>query len=156
VEQFKRVTGTSGIHPSRIMFEVPESVLNHDADRALAVLQRVVDCGARVALDNFGANLAPLNHLMRLPISLVKLDTKLTAGATGGGGQVALLESLVHLCRVMGMDVLAQGIETREQALALHELGVELGQGYLLGGALDTVQAQQIVIHSRARTGAGD
>ncbi|HWE86414.1 MAG TPA: EAL domain-containing protein [Terracidiphilus sp.] len=153
VEQFKRLTAISGIPPSRIMFEVPENVLNHDADRALAIVQRVVECGARVALDNFGANLAPLNHLLHMPISLVKLDTKLTAGATGGVGQVALLESLVHLCRVVGMDVLAQGIETREQAMALHELGFELGQGYLLGGALDTVQAQQIVIRSRARSG---
>jgi diguanylate cyclase (GGDEF)-like protein/PAS domain S-box-containing protein len=154
-ELFQRAAGACGIHTSRLMFEVPESVLNEDADRSLAIVQRIVDSGARVALDNFGSNLAPLNHLLRLPVALVKLDTKLTAGATGGGGQVALLESLVHLCRATGVHVLAQGIETREQALALHQIGVELGQGFLLGGALDGAQAEQVVMRSRARAGVG-
>ncbi len=153
VEQLKKTVSATGTDPSRLLFEVPESVLNHDCDRALAILQRVVDCGARVAVDNFGANLAPLNHLLRLPIALVKLDTKLTAGATGGGGQIALLESLVHVCRAVGVHVLAQGIETREQALALHRLGFELGQGYLLGGALDSEQGEQLVTRARARAG---
>lgn len=152
VEQFKSLVAASGVDPSRIVFEVPETVLNHDADRALAIVQRVVDSGARVALDNFGSSLAPLNHLLRMPIALVKLDTKLTAGVTAGsGGQMALLESLVHVCRAVGVHVLAQGIETREQALALHGLGFELGQGYLLGGALDTAQSEQVVMRSRAR-----
>lgn len=155
VEQFKNLVAASGVHPSRILFEVPETVLNHDADRALAVVQRIVDSGARVALDNFGSNLAPLNHLLRLPFAMVKLDTKLTAGVTAGsGGQIALLESLIHLCRAVGVHVLAQGIETREQAVALHGLGFELGQGYLLGGALDSAQSEQAVLRSRARAGA--
>lgn len=154
VEQFKRLVEASGVHPSRILFEVPETVLNQDADGALAIVQRIVDSGARVALDNFGASLAPLNHLLRLPLALVKLDTKLTAGATAGGGQTALLQSLVHVCRAVGMQVLAQGIETREQAIALHELGFELGQGYLLGAALDGAHAEQMVLRSRARAGA--
>ncbi|MFZ0396337.1 MAG: EAL domain-containing protein, partial [Terracidiphilus sp.] len=135
VEQFKKAAAASGIPASRLMFEVPETVLNQNADRSLAIVQRIVDSGAGVALDNFGSSLAPLNHLLRLPIALVKLDTKLTAGATGGGGQIALLESLIHICRATRIEVLAQGIETREQAQALHQLGVELGQGYLLGGA---------------------
>jgi len=156
VEQFKKAAAASGIHASRLMFEVPESVLNQDADRSLAIVQRIVDSGALVALDNFGSSLSPLNHLLRLPIALVKLDTKLTAGATGGGSQVALLESLIHVCRAVGMEVLAQGIETREQAMALHRLGVELGQGFLLGGALDPAKAQQVVERSRARAAAGN
>ena len=155
VEQLRKAAADSGIHTSRLMFEVPELVLNLNADRSLAIVQRIVDSGARVALDNFGANLAPLNHLLRLPIAMVKLDTKLTAGATGRGSQVALLESLIHVCRSTGTGVLAQGIETREQALALHQLGVELGQGYLLGGALDPAEAQQAMERSRARA-AGD
>ena len=153
VEQFKTAAAASGIHTSRLIFEVAEGVLNEDADRSLATVQRIVDSGARVALDNFGSNLAPLNHLLRLPIALVKLDTKLTAGATGGGGQVAILESLVHVCRATGVQVLAQGIETREQALALHHLGFEFGQGFLLGGALDAAQAQQLIVNSRGRGG---
>jgi diguanylate cyclase (GGDEF)-like protein/PAS domain S-box-containing protein len=151
VEQLRKAAAGSGIPTSRLTVEVPEPVLNRNADRSLAIVQRIVDSGARVALDNFGSSLAPLNHLLRLPIALVKLDTKLTASATGRGGQLALLESLIHVCRATGMEVLAQGIETREQAQALHHLGVELGQGFLLGGALDPAQAQQALVRSRAR-----
>jgi diguanylate cyclase (GGDEF)-like protein/PAS domain S-box-containing protein len=151
VDQLQKAAAGSGVNTSRLTVEVPEPVLNRNADRSLAIVQRIVDSGARVALDNFGSSLAPLNHLLRLPIALVKLDTKLTASATGRGGQVALLESLIHVCRATGMEVLAQGIETREQAQALHHLGVELGQGFLLGGALDPAQAQQALVRSRAR-----
>lgn len=155
-EQLRRAINSSRVHGSRLMLEIPESVLNDDSDRALAIVQRIVDCGARVALDNFGSSLAPLNHLLRLPIALVKLDTHLTAGATGGGGQVALLQSLVHVCRAVGVPVVAQGIETREQAVALHELGFELGQGFLFGKAMDASQAVQFVLRSRAKAGAGN
>ena len=97
------------------MFEVPESALNENPDAAVAILQRLVDCNVRVAMDDFGISLAPLNHLVRLPIDMVKLDAKLTAAAISTGRQQAVLESLIRLGHTLGVQVVAQGIETREQ-----------------------------------------
>ena len=73
------------MNPARLLFEIAESTLNENPDAAVAILQRMVDCNVRVAIDNFGASLAPLNQLVRLPIEVVKLAPKLTAAATSTG-----------------------------------------------------------------------
>ena len=148
VGQLRRILGETGAIPSRLMFEVSESTINENPDRALAILQRMVDCGVRVAIDNFGANLAPLNHLVRLPIDVVKLDPKLTIAATGVGRQLALVESLIHVCKSVGVQLLAQGIETHEQLRVWQTLGCELGQGYLLAHALEPARAYSLATRS--------
>ena len=117
------------------MLEVPESALNESPDAAVAILQRLVDCNVRVAMDDFGSTLAPLNHLVRLPIDMVKLDAKLVASAPSQGRQQAVLESLLRLGRTLGVLVVAKGIETTEQLHALARMGCELGQGPLFSPA---------------------
>jgi Amt family ammonium transporter len=145
VAQLKKVLAITGADPSRLLFEVAESTLNDSPDAAVAILQRMVDNDVRVAVDNFGSCLAPINHLVRLPIDVVKLDPRLTASATAGGRQVAVLESLIHLGRSLGMQVVAQGIETVEQLGALRRLGCDLGQGYLMARAMDPVRAERVL-----------
>jgi PAS domain S-box-containing protein len=151
VAHLKKTLAATGVDPSRLMFEVSETTLNDNPDTALAVMQRLVDCGVRVALDNFGSSLAPLNHLVRLPIAVVKMDPKLTVAATTAGRQLALVESLIHVGKSVGVQVLAQGIETAEQLTALRHLGCELGQGHLLSHALEPSRAQQLASQGAAQ-----
>jgi EAL domain-containing protein (putative c-di-GMP-specific phosphodiesterase class I) len=82
-----------------------------------------------------------LNHLVRLPIEMVKLDAKLTAAASSTGRQQAVVESLLRLGRTLGVQVVAQGIETAEQLRALARMGCELGEGPLLSPILEAPQA---------------
>ena len=154
VGQLRRVLETTAVEPSRLMFEVSESTINESPDRALAIFQRMVDCGVRVAIDNFGSSLAPLNHLVRLPIEVVKLDPKLTIAATSAGRQLALVESLIHVCKSVGVQLLAQGIETHDQLRAWQELGCELGQGYLLASALEPARAHSLAARSLRSIGS--
>jgi diguanylate cyclase (GGDEF)-like protein/PAS domain S-box-containing protein len=148
VGQLRRVLEATGVNPARLVFEVSEGTINDNPDRALAIFQRMVDCGVRLAIDNFGASLAPLNHLVRLPIDVVKLDPKLTIAATGTGRQLALVESLIHVCKSVGVQLLAQGIETHEQLRVWQSLGCELGQGYLLAHALEPARAHSLASRS--------
>ncbi len=104
----------------------------------------MVDCNVRIAVDNFGSSLAPLNLLARLPIDVVKLDPRLTVAATSTGRQLAVLESVVHIAHTLGMQVVAQGIETGAQLEAMSRLGCELGQGHLLSYAVDPNRAQYL------------
>jgi EAL domain-containing protein (putative c-di-GMP-specific phosphodiesterase class I) len=149
VAQVKTILIATGADPSRLMFEVPESVVSDNPDRAVAILQRLVDCGVRVALDHFGAGLAPVNHLVRLPLDLVKLDPSLTIMAGEPGRHVALLESLIHIANSVGVQLLAQGVQTPQQLSMLRELGCELGQGQLLSSALEPVNALQLAASTR-------
>jgi Amt family ammonium transporter len=145
VAQLSAALAATGADPSRLLFEVSESTLNENPDGAVAILQRMVDCNVRIAIDNFGSTLAPLNHLLRLPIDVVKLDPKLTAASTSAGRQSAVLESLVHLGHTLGMQVVAQGIETPAQLDALRRMGCELGQGHLFSYALEPARALKLV-----------
>lgn len=145
VRQLKKIVETTAVDPSRLMLEISESTINHDPDRALAILLRIVDCGVRIAIDNFGSHLAPLNHLLRLPIQVVKLDPRLTVGVSGTGRQSAMIQSLLQLGKTLGIQLLAQGIETHEQLRSWQDLGCELGQGYLLSHALEPSRAQMLV-----------
>ena len=95
----------------------------------MAILQRMVDCNVRVAMDDFGSSLAPLNHLVRLPLDMVKLDPKLTVAATSTGRQQVVLESLLRLGRTLGVQVVAQGIETPEQLQSAGPHGLRTGPG---------------------------
>jgi EAL domain-containing protein (putative c-di-GMP-specific phosphodiesterase class I) len=144
VAQLRSALTASGADPSRLLFEVPETTLSENPDAAVAILQRMVDCNVRIAVDEFGCSLAPLNHLVRLPIDVVKIDSRLTAAATTTGRQQAVLESLIHLSHMLGMQVIAQGIENQAQLDALARMGCELGQGPLLSLALDPERALQL------------
>jgi diguanylate cyclase (GGDEF)-like protein/PAS domain S-box-containing protein len=146
-----RALTASGADPSRLVFEVPEIALNETPDAAVAVLQRLTDCQVRVAIDDFGSSLAPLNHLLQLPISMVKIASRLTA--VSGGRQQAVLESFIRLANALSLPVVAQGIETREQVAALVRMGCTLGQGPLMSPALDPERALELAqAGSRAAT----
>jgi diguanylate cyclase (GGDEF)-like protein/PAS domain S-box-containing protein len=144
VAQLRSVLEATGVNPSRLLFEVSETTLNENPDAAVAILQRMVDCNVRIAVDNFGSSLAPLNHLVRLPIDVVKMTPKLTAAATSSGRHRAVLESLIHLGHALGMQMVAQGIETSEQLDALRRMGCEMGQGHLLSYALEPARALRL------------
>jgi diguanylate cyclase (GGDEF)-like protein/PAS domain S-box-containing protein len=144
VAQLKMALAATGVDPTRLLFEIPESTLNESPDGAVAVLQRMVDCNVRIAVDNFGSSLAALNLLARLPIDVVKLDPRLTVAATSTGRQLAVLESVIHLGHTLGMQVVGQGIETSAQMDAMSRMGCELGQGHLLSYAVDATRALQL------------
>ncbi len=157
ISQLQSTLAASGADPSRLLFEVPESALNESPDAAVAILQRMVDCNVRVAMDDFGSSLAPLNHLVRLPLDMVKLDAKLTASADTIGRQQAVLEALLRLGRVLGVQVVAQDIETSEQLRALGRMGCDLGQGPLFSPALEAASALKLAEqgHLAIATGNG-
>jgi Amt family ammonium transporter len=144
IAHVKKTLAASGADPARLLFEIDESALSGNPAAALAIFELLLSCNVRLAVDNFGSGLAPLNHLVRLPIDVLKLDPGLTPAATHAGRQVAVLESLIQLGLKLGVQVVAQGIKSAEQLDALVRLGCELGQGPLLSPALQPSQAQKL------------
>jgi Amt family ammonium transporter len=153
--QLKRTLAMTRVNPERIMFEIAESTLNENPDAAIAILQRMVDCGVRLAMDDFGASLAPLSYLVTMPIDVIKLHPRLSLNAITGGRQNAILESLIRLGLKLGVQIVAQGIESREQFEALTRMGCELGQGPWFGDLLDAIKAQQMAVRGFRDQGPG-
>jgi diguanylate cyclase (GGDEF)-like protein/PAS domain S-box-containing protein len=144
IAQVKKTLTLSGADPARLLFEVGEATLSENPDLAFDLLDRLLGCNVRLAVDDFGSGLTPLSHLVRLPIDVLKLAPRLTLSATQSGRQSAVLESLIQLSQKLGVQVVAQGIETLEQVDALVRLGCTLGQGPLLGPALEPGPAQEL------------
>ena len=141
IAHLMRALTASGADPSHLLIEAPESAFNESPDAAVAILQRLADWQVRVAIDDFGSSLAPLNHLVHLPFAMVKLAPRFTPAALSSGRQLAVLESIIRLGNTLGMPIVAQGIDTPAQLAALSRLGCPLGQGPLFSPPLDPERA---------------
>jgi diguanylate cyclase (GGDEF)-like protein/PAS domain S-box-containing protein len=141
ITHLKKALAASGADPSRLLIEAPENAFNENPDAAVAVLQRLADCRVRVAIDDFGSELAPLNHLVHLPIAMVKLAPRYSAAAVASGRQQAVLEGIIRLGNSLGIEIVAQGIENQEQLATLARMGCIFGQGPLFSPAMDAAQA---------------
>ena len=130
----RAVLAGHGVPLQRLVVEVTEDLLKELDDHGLSVLQALRDDGAAVALDDFGSGYSSLGQLVDLPLSLVKLDRRfLTSGPTQTRRSVAVMHAVVELCHDLGLQVVAEGVETTEQLGLVRGLGVDLVQGFLLG-----------------------
>lgn len=135
------VLASTQLNPGLLRLEITESSVSMDPDAAVIHLQRLSDIGVGVSLDNFGAGMASMNYLMRLPIQLLKLDRRLTAFLPAKGKQGAMIETIFGLGRALQVRMQADGIESEAQLKELERYGCELGQGMLLAGPLPAEQA---------------
>ncbi|MGQ7297445.1 putative bifunctional diguanylate cyclase/phosphodiesterase [Quadrisphaera sp. KR29] len=116
--------------PARLLtVEVTEGVFMTADDPAVGVLAELGGAGVRVAVDDFGTGYSSLSYLERLPVHVVKIDRSLVSGL-GRPRPRAVLEAVVALCRALDLEVVAEGVETAEQADVVRGLGVQRGQGW--------------------------
>jgi len=133
------------VSPGQVRLEISEAAVNQDPEAALAIFQGMADLKVSAALDNFGAGLGSMNHFIRLPIDLVKVDRRLIAYLPIPGKQAAILQTIFDLGRVLDVRMLAEGIERKEQLEALLAYGCDLGQGHLLSPPVSREKAQLLL-----------
>ncbi len=121
---------TEGIDRNRMHIEVTETALLDDLDRAASDLERLRSEGVSIALDDFGTGYMSLATLRALPVDIVKIDRSFVA-EMGSSTNHSLVELIINAGRVLGIDVIAEGVERPEQAQTLNELGAVLLQGWL-------------------------
>ena len=117
--------------PKRLFVELTESVLVDADDASLGTINALRAAGCRIVLDDLGAGFSSLAYLKRIPIDVVKLDRSFVQGVPTYRTDVAIVRALSTLARSLGIQVVAEGIETREQADFLRAEGVIYGQGFL-------------------------
>jgi diguanylate cyclase (GGDEF)-like protein/PAS domain S-box-containing protein len=139
------------VSPEQLRLEVSEAAVNQDPEGALTIFRGMADLKIKAALDNFGAGLASMNHFIRLPIDLVKVDRRLIAYLPVPGKQAAILETIFDLGRVLEVRMLAEGIENKEQLEALLKFGCDLGQGNLFSPPVTKENAQALLENGRWR-----
>jgi diguanylate cyclase (GGDEF)-like protein len=123
----------AGVPPQRLMLEVTESVMVDAEDRLAGDLATLREMGCIISLDDFGRGYSSLAYLARLPVDVLKLDREFVADIQTDPRGAALVATVAELGRTLGMDVVAEGVETAGQAAALAAMGCRFLQGWLIG-----------------------
>ena len=131
-----------GLPASTLILELTETTLMRDSDEALSRLNALNGLGLRLAIDDFGTGYSSLAYLQRFPVDIVKIDRTFVAAANGEGPSAALLHALVEIGNALGLETVAEGIETVEQLRRLQREGCHAGQGFYFSRPLDAADAQ--------------
>jgi diguanylate cyclase (GGDEF)-like protein/PAS domain S-box-containing protein len=122
----------SGLDPTRLVLEITESSLMQDSEVTIERLSALKALGIRLAVDDFGTGYSSLSYLRRFPIDILKIDGSfVNASIEPSGRELTLASAIVAIGASLGLETIAEGIETREQQEALVSLGCRLGQGFL-------------------------
>lgn len=119
--------------PQRLVLEVTETVFVGNNENVLFTLTSLAERGVQIALDDFGTGFSSLNHLRLMPAQIVKIDRSYTRDIGIDHGTTAIVASMVNLTRQLGQMLIVEGIEEHRQLELLLEMGVQTGQGFLLG-----------------------
>lgn len=125
------------LHATAIEIEITENVvLDRSSATIAATLQDLHAAGIAIALDDFGTGYASLAHLKRFPLRRLKIDRSFIGGVTANANDAAIARAIVSLAHSLGMEVVAEGVETEQQYQFLSNLGCDIAQGYLISAPL--------------------
>ncbi len=141
----------SGLGGSSLGLEITESALIENSEHALSVLANLRALNIRLQIDDFGTGYSSLSYLQQFPIDTLKIDRSFTSRMPGDGQSSEIVRTILSLARNLHLSVVAEGVETREQAESLHELHCELAQGFFFHPPLDAGQVSAL-LRSRPRT----
>jgi diguanylate cyclase (GGDEF)-like protein/PAS domain S-box-containing protein len=154
VEDVREILHETGAQPESLQFELTETALMQDPQSTIAVLKEIKDMGFQLTLDDFGTGYSSLSYLRRFPLDALKIDKSFVHGLCTNADDAKIVSAVINLGRSFHLQVIAEGIETRAQFLALQGQNCGEGQGYyfqrpvaageftkLLGTDLSTTEA---------------
>lgn len=131
IDDIRSVIGETGIEPSQLKLEVTESIVMEQSERSLRVLRDLDRLGVALATDDFGTGYSSLSYLARFPFDRLKIDRSFVEKMVLDGKSSAIVKTILTLAENLGIDVVAEGIESEEQLRRLQLFGCRLGQGFL-------------------------
>jgi len=151
VERLRRLLQETGVDPGTIELEVTEGVIVAGAGEAREAIDQIAALGVGIAIDDFGTGYSGLAYLKRLPIDTVKIDQSFVRDLTVDPDDAAIVTAIVAMARSLGVDVIAEGVETEEQVAELKRLGCNRAQGYLLARPMNAAAASRLLRSREAR-----
>ena len=133
------------IAPDQVCLELTETVLVSDIKRATTIMQNIRDMGCMLAIDDFGTGYSSLSYLKSLPADYIKIDRSFVANIASSADDRNIVHSTISMVRNMGMQVVAEGIETSEQYELLCHFDCNLGQGYLISRPIPEVDIWDVL-----------
>ena len=130
VDDVAHVLRDTALEPARLCLELTESILMHDTIHTAVTLERLHDLGVRLSIDDFGTGYSSLGYLRRFPVDELKIDRIFVNDLTQHPSEATLVAAMVAMGKTLGLHLVAEGVETAEQANRLRDLGCDSAQGY--------------------------
>lgn len=134
----------------RLKLEITETAMMEDPPGAVRALQRLRAHGVSISIDDFGTGYSSLAYLQKLPVDSLKIAREFVSGLPGRGSEAGLIRAIVSIASTLGIETIAEGVETDPQRRALSELGCRLGQGWLFAPALAANDAGAVAMRGLA------
>lgn len=147
VDLVQQILAETGLAARFLKLEITESVLMSRAESAIATLSQLKALGIQLAIDDFGTGYSSLSYLHRLPIDTLKIDRSFIQRVDSDGEQLAIVRTIITLAWNLGMEVVAEGVETPKQLAQLRSLQCEYAQGYLFSKPRDVQSIETLLLH---------
>ncbi|MEL7285563.1 MAG: EAL domain-containing protein [Pseudomonadota bacterium] len=146
VEIIETALTDSGLEPSLLEIEITESTLIGDPEQIIKILHEIRQLGVRVAIDDFGTGYSSLSYLQRFPLDRIKVDRAFVRNIVADESDKQIAEVIIQLGKTMGLNVIAEGVETTNQHDLLEVLGCDDVQGFLHSPPVSAVQALNMIM----------
>ena len=139
------VLETSEIDPRHVTLEITEGLLLDRSNKTQSTLQAIRNLGFRIALDDFGTGFSSLRYLIDFHFDKLKIDRSFVSGMSRVGPARAIVQSVIELGRALGMDVIAEGVESEAEAVMMRALGCHSMQGYFFSRAVPRADIEALL-----------
>jgi diguanylate cyclase (GGDEF)-like protein/PAS domain S-box-containing protein len=145
VDRVASVLNLAEIHPSRLVLELTESVVLDDVKEAIFKMRALKELGVGLSMDDFGTGYSSLSYLQRLPVDELKIDQSFVRDLIGNADNESIVKTIIVLAQQLGMSIVAEGVETREQFNLLKSRGCCFFQGYLFSKPVPIEQFEDLL-----------
>ncbi|MGI8468583.1 MAG: putative bifunctional diguanylate cyclase/phosphodiesterase [Pyrinomonadaceae bacterium] len=145
VEQVAAILRETGLDANLLRLEITESHMMENSETAITIVKRLRALGIQLSIDDFGTGYSSLSYLQQLPVNYLKIDRSFINLMSSNTENGEIVRAIVMLARNLKLDVIAEGIETEEQARQLVELNCNFGQGFLYSKPTDAARAEEIL-----------
>jgi predicted signal transduction protein with EAL and GGDEF domain len=152
VSQVRQILADSGLAPRNLRLELTESVTMRDEERTICVLRELQELGVRLCVDDFGTGYSSLSYLRRFALDMLKIDRSFVYEMLQNSESREIVRTIMNLGSNLGMEVVAEGVETLEQMRVLKSIGCEYAQGYFLSKPLPAEGIVHTLLESRANS----
>jgi diguanylate cyclase (GGDEF)-like protein/PAS domain S-box-containing protein len=152
IERVATILEETRLAPTSLKLEITESAVMENVETATRMLKELRELGVQLAMDDFGTGYSSLSNLHSFPINTLKIDRSFITRMVENNENAEIVRTIAGLAQNLGMDVVAEGVETREQLEILRALGCKYGQGYFFSKPLDTQDAEGFICETYSPT----
>jgi EAL domain-containing protein (putative c-di-GMP-specific phosphodiesterase class I) len=145
IQQIRQVLRETGLKPECLHLEITESAVMENTENAIRMLKELRALGAKLSIDDFGTGYSSLSYLHRFPFDTLKIDRSFVGRMEEQSDNAEIVRTILVLAHNLGMDVIAEGVETEEQLAILRTMNCQCGQGYLFSKPADPVVIEQFL-----------